>query len=581
VPEGTLSGSPTPARELHFITNAPGRVAPGDAVLDLRSDLSAPQREHGLACRDVFVDWLGALNRQNASLGWWGYTSTAKNMLSSPLGEACFGVLALRRYLSGSDAKRILVVGAPAAQRAAIGEYLGVSQSAWRVSGATARPPAVEPLLRLLWQFARIFGLWCAGRLRAPSGNAPQAALFTYVDRGFRDGPDAFFGSLSASLASRTPAIASCHVAFVHSGYLATLPKLRLARSACYEPLYGSLRFPDLLWGLGVSLAAWWRAGRYAAPPLDGIPSTALLRTALRWDLGRGGYFYNVLVYRAARRLLARWSPEWLLYPYENKSLEKMLLLAAREKRPGCRMVGYQHTSVTRRHATLLFAEGEAAMTPLPDRIVTVGAATRSYLEAHGRYPAGIFATGCALRQQPGRLLERRTADGKIRLLLALSSSRRELIEAVAACRSALESDRNLEMGVRTHPEFPVTLLPEGLKSWLDGHAVNLSDRPLAQNLEWCDVVVYVSSTVALEALGSGRPVINLAIGDCIDPDPVLDPIEFHWNADSAASLVITARQIASLDATDFDRRRRQALDYVGRYLVQPSTEALERFLPR
>jgi hypothetical protein len=566
VPEGRL-------RELRFVAAPPAALAPGEVSLELRSDLSALQRSQGLAWRSAFVDWLGSLNRRNASLLWWGYTSTAKNLLSSPLGDECFGVLALERFLAGSDATRVFVSGAKPAQRAAMRARLSPLQ--WRVTGARSGLPFFEPLLRLLWQFARIFGLWCARRLQPPAGGAPQAVLFTYVDSGFRDGPDAFFGSLGQHFPVRT-----CHVAFVHSGYLDTLPKLAAAKVAPYEPLFGSLRLSDLFWSLGIALAAWWRAGRYEAPPIDAVPMTSLLCAALRWDLGQGGYFYNVLVYRAARRLLANWRPAWLIYPYENKALEKMLLLAARESCPQCRVVGYQHASITRRHATLLFAEGEAAITPLPDRIVTVGDVTRRYLEAHGRYPRGIFATGCALRQQRGRLLARRARSGNVRVLLALSSSRRELLEAVEACRRALDADGGLEFGIRTHPEFPVALLTPELRAWVERHAQNFSGSALASNLEWCDAVLYVSSTVALEALGRGRPVINLAISDPLDPDPVLDRLELHWTADTPAALAAAARAIAALDAGEFERRRRQALDYVAEYLKQPSPAALAAFLP-
>ena len=93
-------------------------------------------------------------------------------------------------------------------------------------------------------------------------------------------------------------------------------------------------------------------------------------------------------------------------------------------------------------------------------------------------------------------------------------------------------------------------------------------------------MVVYVSSTVALEALGRGRPVINLALSDALDPDPVLDPVEFHWVADTPAALAAALREIAALDPDEFERRRGQALDYVERYLREPTDGALEAFLP-
>ena len=556
-------------RELRFAAVPPARLPPGEAFFDCAADAPAIVRARGLAWRDLFVEWLGGLNRANASLSWWAYTSTAKNFLSSPLGENCLSALALETFLTSTDAGRVHVAGATPALAAAMRERLA---GAWNVIGARAAPPALEPLARLGWQFARLLALCIGGRLSPPRGDAPQAVIFTYADPSFRGAPDSFFGPLAQELPAR-----SRHVAFVHGSYRAVLPKLS---AGGYEALFGSLRFADLWWGLKASLCAWWRAGRHQGGTLGGAPASALLQHALRWDLGRGGYFYNVLVYRAGLRLFSRWRPQWLIYPYENKSLEKMLLLAAREASPATRIVGHQHTSITRRHATFLFAAGEAAATPLPDRVVTVGEVTRRYLEAQGRYPARIFHTGCALRQQRGSLLERRAAGGKQRLLLALSSSRRELIQSVDFCRRALDADAGLELGVRPHPEFPLALLPAGLRDWLARAALDLSGSALAANLEWCDVVVYVSSSVALEALARGRPVVNLAIADPLDPDPVLDPVALHWSAQTPPALAAAVREIAALDPNEFDRRRREALAYVDDYLRPPRAQALEAFLP-
>ena len=118
------------------------------------------------------------------------------------------------------------------------------------------------------------------------------------------------------------------------------------------------------------------------------------------------------------------------------------------------------------------------------------------------------------------------------------------------------------------------------MREWAQSNAQNFYGTPLTENLEWCDAVAYASSTVALEALGRGRPVINLELSDPIDPDPVLDPVELHWKADTPAALAAALSEISGLDAAQFERRRRQAVAYIDQYLKAPSPEALQAFLP-
>src|SRR5229473_763097 len=78
-------------------------------------------------------------------------------------------------------------------------------------------------------------------------------------------------------------------------------------------------------------------------------------------------------------------------------------------------------------------------------------------------------------------------------------------------------------------------------------------------------------STMALEPLGRGRPVINLEISDWNNPDPILHPVEFHWTANSPSALA---------DVAHYERSRKATLLYVKRYLKEPRPEALDAFLP-
>jgi hypothetical protein len=120
VPERAQASGRRLPRELLFAAVPPATLGADEAVFDFRSDAARIARAHGAAWRDAFVDWLGGLNRANASLSWWAYTSTAKNLLSSPLGDACLGMLALEEFLVGTAAGRVHVVGAAPAHIAAM-----------------------------------------------------------------------------------------------------------------------------------------------------------------------------------------------------------------------------------------------------------------------------------------------------------------------------------------------------------------------------------------------------------------------------------------------------------------------------
>lgn len=578
------------AREIRFVDRLPER-AEDAALIDLDAearpdargnllDLAPIYREHEDAWKREFVSWLGAQNVTNAGVAWWAHTASAKNFLSSPFGNAVFATLAVIEVLRISRARRFCVAGATAGQVAAISAWLRSSGGSWAIHDQRGRPPPSWILLRFLYQFGRVLRSFVLRRPRKRPTEPGRVLLFTYVDQAFQDGRDAFFGELAARLRPRLDK-APLHVAFIHSPYLETLPKLEQTQRFEYWPVFGELGITDLLWALGRSIGARAKASMWPRPaPLEGVDLTALREEALRWDLAKGGYFYNLLVYRAAVRMTRRLKPNRIIYPFENKSLEKLLLLGSRAADASVPIIGYQHTSITPRHTTLLFAEWEAAATPLPERVITAGGVTRRYLEEHGRYPPGLLVEGGALRQRWRDPLPRADAQGRpLRVLLALSSSRRELREAVAFMRGAIEAGAPIELGIRPHPEFPLWALPENLAQWAAANARDLAGTPLHDNLAWCDVTVYVSSTVALEALMLGRPVVNLRLSDPIDPDPLVGSPPFRFHASSSAALVASFRAVAELPDAEYRRQRDEAIGYVKTYLAPFLDQHVDLFL--
>lgn len=585
MPEGTKREQ---VRELIFAEHPEGLppavpwIGLGDyaaaGTADLR--LASVIHPHALELRAEFIEWFGAINAANASPQWWAHTTSAKNLLSSPFGNQALELLALRRALDSTPQARVGVVGATTAQREVITRF-AQSEPGLRVAagGVRRRDPLFVPV-RLAYQFLRIFGAWLLWlRAMRASSNA-HVHLVSYADAAFRDGNDAFFGPLAHMLGKARTPLTCLHHVFIHGPYRPVVRKLRDATGLRYAPLFAELHAVDIV----SAIAASWRAlrcvGRWPRPGLiRGLDLQPVLREALYWDLAKGGYFHNVLVRAAARRLAARHRPPVLFYPFENKSLEKLLLIGVREGAPQTSLVGFQHTAVTPRHTTLLFGQGEAERTPLPDRIFTLGSVSRDYLETHGNYPPGLLETGFALRQAQRAPLERRTPSKAVHVLFALSSSLAELTGASRCVLASAALRPGWTFAVRPHPEFPLSRLAAPAREALGKCARDLAGTSLDDNLAWCDVVVYASSTVAIEAMMAARPVVNLDVGDLLPVDPVTEPLALHRTARTPEELVAMIEGVCSLEEPQLSSALDEARRFVERYFVAPTPERLDRLL--
>jgi hypothetical protein len=548
----------------------------------LRIDLQSIIKSNAGEWTGFFRRWLGELNRRNAGLEWWAYTSTAKNLLSSGLGSRLFEVLAFREVLALHQG-RFVVSGATPGQMDAIAGLLRdqaveVGGSAYRWRGWRRAIQRTEGLLRQFYQSVRV---WLSfGFIRGPAKLDIELCVFTYMDAPRRGGVDAYFGRLHQFIKNLRPDLRFAYATYIYAPYRNRIRELARVADGDAFPAFALLTSGDFLRALYRAIRALFPGYPLSSELRRERALVPLLEESLIEDVRVGGYLHNLLVYYSMQRLAAGSAIKALIYPYENKSLEKALLLGVRAGKPSIEVVGYQHTSITPRHVTLLFEPGEAEITPLPDRIVTVGEITRRYLERHGCYPTGIFATGCALRQAWNYPLPRDKGRARCpRVLLALSSSKAELLEAVSFMRSASEA-HGLEVAVRAHPNFPLSLLTADLRAWVTDKANDLSGTELADNLQWCDAVAYVSSTVALEALMRGRPVVNLRLSDAIDADPLIEPVPLAWKVESPKALADVLSLLRELHDDDFAARQAESITKMRDYFRPISNEALRHFVP-
>ncbi len=335
----------------------------------------------------------------------------------------------------------------------------------------------------------------------------------------------------------------------------------------------------------GIFNAAWRTLRYYLFPTqvkgsieIDGICVDYLIKDAIRRDLRSGHFFGSMWLYNSARALAKRVKVGACVIPYENRSWEKMLVAGLSCDGNSIRTVGYHHAAVSPAHTNLLLGAHESQVIPLPDTIVMMGEVTKGILEASGNYPDQILKVGCALRQGRGAgRLRCRNEGGKVtNILVALASSVDEYVNTLSFLDAALAGDGRYKIGVRPHPEFSLDLalsrLPElGLK-------FKTMDGALDSNLDWADVVVYVSSTVGLDAISVGIPAVGIDLGKFVDYDPAPEDCPLKWTVVCPDQLVQAFQEIENISESEYRSHQELAVGFGKRYFHPVTDDSLRDF---
>ena len=223
--------------------------------------------------------------------------------------------------------------------------------------------------------------------------------------------------------------------------------------------------------------------------------------------------FKECLKKREGRRMV-------IVYPFENQPWEKMLCLAAKEVGKNIKLVGYQHSHLPSLLLSYFIGAGESENMPLPDVIVANGEHTLELLKNAG-YGKVELINGGALRYE--HLYE--TGDSTKRekeiraVLVALPYSRSLSEEMLMVIFGAFRdlAEEKLMFIIKFHPEVPLERLEIQLPPW-PGH-FQRTEKPMAEILKEVDLVIYSSSTIGLEALLGGVPVIRYCPEHIIDLD--------------------------------------------------------------
>ena len=516
---------------------------------------------------------------KNNHIEWWCFNAATRNPLASKFIYLMLAFLCcVEKIESGQIKSTVVMENAPDLLKIALVRHFNT------------RIPLIErftlfskAVLRSFANIARLtvqlFQAWCVS-YRYPVKEIPanSVALFTFVDGSVHHNGDPYFGNLSDLLKQELPETTVEHLAYVYRPYLKRIKGGEIDLTGNYSLLLSFLSLPDYI-------DSWFKyfAMSIVLPRLQ-MPRSIryedafriILKGTLRNEISRGA-LENYLIYKAFHNIGKSGKFKRIIYPFENKSIEKCLLKGL-DSSSSVKIIGYQHSSITKRHFAMQLVPGEFEKIPMPDHIVAVGDVTRSWLIENG-FPETFVRSGCSLRHKLDFNTKRaRTANETPHILFALSSSKYELESTVAFMQELKEKHNSWVLAIRCHPNFPSSLLNDEPRRWLKDNVIEFTGTSLQKNLEWCEVLGYVSSTVALEALAAGIPIIRFGT-EVLNSDPLLEHPPFCRECYTVEEFITSVDEFRAMSIDTRNDAVVAARSYVCSYLKPYSDSIVMEFV--
>ncbi len=289
---------------------------------------------------------------------------------------------------------------------------------------------------------------------------------------------------------------------------------------------------------------------------------------------------YQFLHYSQTKTFLKQFSIKTFLLTFENNPWEKMCILALREFSPQTKILGYQHTVIPQASVNMFNSIDEENLIPKPDCILTVGLEPKRIIEQNTQISSLPIKAACALRYESLWQLGLLPRTKTFQILVALEGIV-DVYEMVNYVLQQLDGQSKFKIIIRTHPVLPLQALAHKLvKKLADLPCVEISQGySLIEDIKRTDLTIYWGSTVALESLWLGKPVVHFDQQTLFSYDPLFACSHLKWTVNRHQKLAEVLEEIYALCDESFLLERQKALEYLKDYFYPVNPANLSPFL--
>lgn len=502
--------------------------SPSWTPCNLRAVLAA-NRDRWL---DQFDDWHAMLCASALSRcrWWWLMFGSRPNLWTQydTLRPLFFAAAVYEWLRSHPSCAPVYVVRCPREVRIYLEEFERGSMPAAVVSsglrlklGVVAR--TMRQLLGHLARFARMYAR------RRPPSQTGRLLVYSHILRAreLRETGDHFFGKMIDAAEASMPGDVLLSYLLHGPEERDDVQKFLESVNRRFSFLLDHLTFADLVWIFVVCLRAELSLSGLSrvVPPirLGDRASRAFSLGYLREQVWSLPPIMELAIYRVLRRLIKQSGVRTVLYPYEEKALERGILRACSEASTPVRTLAYAHAAWTTCHLALRTRQAGCPTPPQPDRILATGPRAGDFLVGWGRKGStDVVVVGSPNYRERGGM-PRPIGDRRNGLrVLVLGGHGFELWMLANFVESRMDLFAGDEVLIRRYPFGYVGTQDRAIERLIKlSSCFRVGEGSLEHQIDWCDVALFSSTKAGLEAMLRGRLAVYVELHDLFEADPL------------------------------------------------------------
>lgn len=215
-----------------------------------------------------------------------------------------------------------------------------------------------------------------------------------------------------------------------------------------------------------------------------------------------------------SQRISHRFAVNTFLFMFENQIWEKAFCEGFK-KASRTKLVAFAVVFINRLYTCFTISSYEKTVIPQPDVILVSGEQGKEMLLTSGFDPEKILVGGAIRYPDIGKEITHSWKPDEKTILIVLTGELNQSLELLYTSIKAFSNMTAIKVIIKCHPTIPINKLSRYLPP-LPGH-FHVIDKPIVDLLNSANLVVYTESSVSVEALALGIPILHVKSEYSID----------------------------------------------------------------